>query len=779
MDFFNGTELFKNFLKIKKKYILILLLILFIPSFVNAESVKTGKFKYMPAFKNETEEIFYYSDNYFIESGKNYNEHLVGMSLSLSLSTFEIRGSSYSKELLEELGFKDFKPYDMNEKPTLDTIGMIIAHKKLNNYNLIAVAIRGEKYDSEWGNNFIVGKEGNAKGFDDSSVKIINRIKTYIKDNKLENNKIWIVGYSRAGTIADLAGVYINDNLYDFKTTDEDLYIYTFETPASSIDKKIYDNIYTVRNKNDIIPMVYPEEWGFHINGKVINIGESYNLTTYIGLEEQVEYNSIEMQEFYRQFFSWLTSRLDRKTYSETLDEPISELLSIYFSKSNEDREKLKVFILEDIKGQILENEDNYKKIKGKVWAIFGHNSDYLYQDITNDIIDILNGLRATPNGLVLTDNEYNKIIGYIYPILRVLGPILVDDSQYYDGIDYNEYYTKQAEDYLLTDEEMGNKYGISDGKDYGYEDGLYDNPKNESSYETNSEYGPKYDEAYKTAYIKTYLEFYELGKSHKEDIIARGRYDGAKYSYSYGYSDGSYGQEITPYDEFFYKEEWMTEEYINAYNESYKEEYLKGYEEGLNNPETEDNEEYELMNFYHFATIYKNIYEIMKMHYPQENLKLIHNIDSYYSPYYLTEGANQTIDIGGEINDNLTFKTNGHIEKFIKAQVDGKDLKKNDYEIKNGTTFLTLKNSFLKIINEGIHTLKMNYIDNEIETNFTIINSKSDYEKNNGNQGLESIIKIVIESLKTGGYIMLYILFSLTIFSGLVGILNLIKNNI
>ena len=72
-----------------------------------------------------------------------------------------------------------------------------------------------------------------------------------------------------------------------------------------------------------------------------------------------------------------------------------------------------------------------------------------------------------------------------------------------------------------------------------------------------------------------------------------------------------------------------------------------------------------------------------------------------------------------------------------------------------------------------------MNYIDNEIETNFTIINSKSDYEKNNGNQGLESIIKIVIESLKTGGYIMLYILFSLTIFSGLVGILNLIKNNI
>ena len=105
-------------------------------------------------------------------------------------------------------------------------MGMVIAHKEVAGKNLIAVAIRGEKYDSEWGNNFIVGKSGNAKGLNDSSIKVINRIKKYIQNNHLDNNKIWIAGYSRAGTIANLTGVYINNHLDEFNTNADNLYIY-------------------------------------------------------------------------------------------------------------------------------------------------------------------------------------------------------------------------------------------------------------------------------------------------------------------------------------------------------------------------------------------------------------------------------------------------------------------------------------------------------------------------------------------------------------------------
>ena len=752
----------------KKVYILIILFLVFIPSFVYAESVQTGIFKYMPAFADETEEVYYYSDDYFKESGKTYNEHLMGMSYNISLSTFEIRGYTYSKSLLEEIGFKDFKAYDMEEKPTLDTVGMVIAHKKANGKELIAVAIRGEKYDSEWGNNFIVGKTGNAKGFNDSSIKVINRIKEYISDNNLNNVQIWMTGYSRAGTISDLTGVYINNHLEEFNTTADDLYIYTFEAPAASLDDTILDNIYCIKSINDLIPNVYPKEWGFHTNGKEIDIGDSISIMTYKGLESQEEYLNVELETFYSEFFSWLTSRLDRETYSENLEEPISKLFDIYFSKSNEDREKLKNFFLEDLKSEILDKEDNYNKIKSKLWSVMGHNSDYLYHCIVDDITDMMNNVRNTPNGSVLTNQEYNAIINSLYPLIRVLGPIVVDDSNYYDNINYEEYYKSQAEDYLLTDEEMGIKYGKANGMWQGYDDGLYDNPKNEHSYEESSEYGPIYYEAYKNQYIETYLKYYDLGSLHRVDDTERGKYDGAKYAYENGYFAGSQGEEKVTYDEYFYEEDWMTEEYITAYNEAYEEEYLKGYEEGLKNPATE--EEYpEGKQLYHLVSLFKNVSDIMKMHHPQENLKLIHELDSYYAPYDLTEGANQIVNTSDEKDDNLIFKTSGHLEKLIKVQVDGKDLKESDYESKNGSTIVTLKDSFVKTLNSGSHTLKMIYIDNVIETTFMIENNKTDNQPTNTNNTVDdtenppqtnsnTIINRKEDNPETGDNIMFYI---------------------
>ena len=709
----------------KKIYTIILLLTILIPIFGNAESVQTGKFKYMPAFEEETEETYYYSDNYFQESGKTYNEHLMGMSFNLAISTFEIRGSSYSKTLLEELGFDDFMAYDMLEKPTLNTIGMVIAHKKVNGKDLVAIAVRGEKYDSEWGNNFIVGESGNAKGFNDSSIKVIDGIKEYISMNNLENVKIWLVGYSRAGTISNLTGVYMNKHLWEFNTTADDLYIYTFEAPAASIDNTIYDNIYTIRSINDLIPNVYPEEWGFYTNGKVIDIGKTKKIMTYKGLEEQEEYEEVELNEFYDQFFDWLASRLDRKIYAENLEEPISKLFDIYFSKSTEDREKLKNFFLEDVKGEVIANQDNFNTIKSYVWSAMGHNSDYLYHKIVDIIIDIVNGIRNNSNGLVLTDEEYNTIIDSLYPIIRTLGPIINDDTMYYDGINYDEFIPTVAEDYLLTDAEMGEKYGAFNGGDSGYDDGFYDEEKNEYSYEIYDDYGPEYEEAFINSYIEAYKEKYELGVYHRENPAAKGEYDAKKIAYSYGYYAGSNGDECDTTDTYLYIDDWMTQEYIDAYNEAYVSDYEKGYTDGLANPVAEDEEEIypDYKELYHIYSLIKNVSEIMKQHYPQTNLKLIHELDSYYTSYDLTDGANQIIKIDGE-EDTLTFKTSGHLEKLVKVQVDGKDLKDSDYELKSGSTIVTLKDSFLKTLDSGSHTIKMIYIDNVIETSFSVENS-------------------------------------------------------
>ena len=42
-----------------------------------------------------------------------------------------------------------------------------------------------------------------------------------------------MTGYSRAGTISDLTGVYINNHLGEFNTPTDDLYIYNPETQSS------------------------------------------------------------------------------------------------------------------------------------------------------------------------------------------------------------------------------------------------------------------------------------------------------------------------------------------------------------------------------------------------------------------------------------------------------------------------------------------------------------------------------------------------------------------
>lgn len=737
----------------KKNNLLILLLVLVIPIFVNAETVKTGKFSYMPAFSNEKKETYYYSDDYFKNSGKIDNEHLLAMSYNLSLSTFEIRGCSYSESLLKDIGFKDFKAYDMEEVPTLDTIGMVIAHKKVDGKNLIAVAVRGEKYDSEWGNNFIVGKDGDAKGFNDSSVKVINRIKKYLEDNNLKNNKIWIVGYSRAGAISDLVGVYINNHLNEFKTTADDLFVYTFEAPAASLDTNTYDNIYNVINKNDLIPEVYPKYWGFYNNGKIISIGDKQTITTYKGLLSQEEVGSIDVNVFLNDFFTWLPSRLSRDNYSTNIEEPVSKILDIYFSKSEVDRKKLLDFLTNELKTEVVDSS-------GSIFLdIFERSSDSIYKNLSNRVIETIEKLENSENAKVLTSGELQTIKDSIYPLLKVLGPIIVDDYYYFDGIDYDSYYAKYYPQFALDENEYAYISGKESGFSRGYSDARYEEPKDNTVPEWvfQDDDTDEYKDNFSRGYQETYNDGYDLGILHNNDVEAKGRYDGVEAGNEIGYRAGSNGQANIPNpDDYYTIPDWIgtlkecdddddTCESIIEYSDDdlenigkYKNNYYAGFEEGWNVGYSEGqndgpNRGME-MSMYHFATLLKNISILMANHYPQKNLKLIQALDSYYKPYYLVEGANQLVITDDGEKDSLTFKTNGHIEKLIKVQVDGIDLKESDYELKSGSTIVILNDSFLKTLSKGTHTLRLIYIDNEIEATFMIENndiSESNYITN------------------------------------------------
>ena len=65
---------------------------------------------------------------------------------------------------------------------------------------LIACAIRGLGYETEWAGNFTMGEKDEHQGFQDAAHKVISFLQEYSKSNpQISGNvKLWITGFSRA-----------------------------------------------------------------------------------------------------------------------------------------------------------------------------------------------------------------------------------------------------------------------------------------------------------------------------------------------------------------------------------------------------------------------------------------------------------------------------------------------------------------------------------------------------------------------------------------------------
>jgi anion-transporting ArsA/GET3 family ATPase len=236
--------------------------------------------------------VYYYKDNYFKKSAYEYNEQLATMSLSLALSAFGSTdvGSDYqnksnnAKNLLKEIGFTDVKTNDwFTKKPEKDSVGAIAGKKKITEngkeYTLIALAVRGGGYESEWASNFTLGKSDYHQGFSEARDQVLQFLtKEYIEANGISGDiKLWVTGFSRAAATANLVAGKIDEGV-SFPHCIlklEDMYAYTFETPAGAmkikdrnITKGIYTNIFNTINKNDSVPRVAPKNWGFERYGK-------------------------------------------------------------------------------------------------------------------------------------------------------------------------------------------------------------------------------------------------------------------------------------------------------------------------------------------------------------------------------------------------------------------------------------------------------------------------------------------------------------------------------
>lgn len=92
--------------------------------------------------------------------------------------------------------------------------------------------------------------------------------------------------------------------------------------------------------------------------------------------------------------------------------------------------------------------------------------------------------------------------------------------------------------------------------------------------------------------------------------------------------------------------------------------------------------------------------------------------VEKYDQPVIIA-GAGGTWQKGAK--DGLSFTSNAAFAGFIKVQVDGKDLSVSDYEIKEGSTVVTLKASYLETLSIGKHTLAIVSDTGTASTEFTI----------------------------------------------------------
>ena len=259
------------------------LLVSLVPAAFADGGTITGTFSYIgPDTKTDCEQDFTYNDEFFTKSGYVYRHDLAKMSLCLS-QCCGIAGTDYAAQadstqaLMDKCGFVGFEANkDYVSRPQENTMGVSCANKTVRynygEYTLIAVMCRGFNYHREWCGNTILGQSGDHEGFAIATETAISFLKQYIAEQNISGRvKIWITGYSRGATIANMVSGMLDDG-YDLGSgvslSRHDLYAYCFEPPlgvdsVKNTSARIYENIHNIVNPCDLVPYVAPEFLGF------------------------------------------------------------------------------------------------------------------------------------------------------------------------------------------------------------------------------------------------------------------------------------------------------------------------------------------------------------------------------------------------------------------------------------------------------------------------------------------------------------------------------------
>ena len=169
------------------------------------------------------------------------------------------------------------KENQYNKFPTKDSVGVIVGSKDITvwtgeqneTYTLVAVGVRGAGYGAEWASNLTLGTSGEHQGFRESANKVEYMLDDYMSRYGIvasDHVKFWVVGYSRAGAVANLVAGDLSRNS-KYNVAKANVYGYTFESAAgadATVDPNgtQFPNIHNIISRMDAVPRVSMSYFG-------------------------------------------------------------------------------------------------------------------------------------------------------------------------------------------------------------------------------------------------------------------------------------------------------------------------------------------------------------------------------------------------------------------------------------------------------------------------------------------------------------------------------------
>lgn len=243
---------------------------------------------------------FYYSESFFKHPATEYDASLALTSLGMTLaasttwesySDYAVTGSVGREDNLlasySQLGFSNVEchNYDKSRNDPSDSVAYSFAQKTYSENGttktILTIFLRGAGYGAEWVSNLRLGDGVSHAGFTAPVSAVYSDFQHYLataqRSADLGEVHLWIAGFSRGGTVANLLAAKILNILPEF--TRQNTFVYTFaasaaiaENSASNLQwdfatQDASSNIFNLISSTDLVSRLLPASWGYHRNG--------------------------------------------------------------------------------------------------------------------------------------------------------------------------------------------------------------------------------------------------------------------------------------------------------------------------------------------------------------------------------------------------------------------------------------------------------------------------------------------------------------------------------